>query len=273
MAESTRSRKSAAVARDFVDVLEDMIVKLAANSYCSRNNVVYEVTDDPAIISQYYAICGGMYRNIAMADRWTWCSSDYSKLSRLVVARRGKICLGGVMLTIREADEAWALPIERLGFAIKDLLPELALDKVRHGQIFGFSIMEDCAEEAIAEEIISGIFRTALEVAAAEKVSYVVTQSAYNLARRWQSCGTISDKLNAIATTSINRELPNLEIEDGEYVRWFLTVSDLTALNIAANNKSDNKSGDRYFSQQRDDNEISVNKNITENAAELAELA
>ncbi|MDE3037719.1 MAG: hypothetical protein KGJ21_04625, partial [Pseudomonadota bacterium] len=101
-------------------------------------SVVYEFTDDRALLHQYYHLRETMYRKVFRTDKFVGEEDLHDKISHILVARRGKLVVGGCRLTIRDGDEDFLLPMETPDFRLRRLFKELSLNKLRHSEVSRF---------------------------------------------------------------------------------------------------------------------------------------
>ncbi|MDE3060927.1 MAG: hypothetical protein KGJ06_07940, partial [Pseudomonadota bacterium] len=67
--------------------------------------IVYEFTNDRALLHQYYRIREIMYRKVFNTEKFVGEEDVHDKVSHILIARRGRLVIGGCRLTVREADE------------------------------------------------------------------------------------------------------------------------------------------------------------------------
>ena len=89
------------------------------------------------------------------------------------IARRGKLCIGGCRLIIREADETFALPMETPDFKLRDVFPNLPLRKLRHGEISRFAVMDDDDDKI---EIMLAISKLIIEKCLSSWIGIYISQ-------------------------------------------------------------------------------------------------
>src|ERR1700761_7681262 len=95
----------------------------------AQEPIVYEFTNDRALLHQYYRLREIMYRKVFKTEKFVGEEDVHDKLSYILIARRGKLCIGGCRLTIREADEDFSLPMEMPDFKLRNGFPNLLLRK------------------------------------------------------------------------------------------------------------------------------------------------
>jgi len=152
--------------------------------------VVYEFTNDRALLHQYYRIRELMYRKVFKTDRFMGEEDVHDKLSHILIARRGKLCVGGCRLTIREADEDFMLPMETSDFRLRNVLPDHPFKKIRHGEISRFAIIDEDEDKM---GVMMALSQLIIEKSIDAELGYVYVKSSLPMARNWrkigQSCG------------------------------------------------------------------------------------
>lgn len=206
----------------FLGTLQSIVVKRIVKPYNKNAGVVYEFTQDKALLHQYFRLREIMYRKMFGTEEFKGEEDFHDKVSYLLIARRGRLCLGGCRLTIREADEKWDLPMESDAFRLRDSFPELNLDRVRHAEISRFAIMEDSGGD---DDIFYGLCKAMYDKVTRSNVSYMFVKSTYLMARNWRF---VANSFGVKTTRIFNDlELPENPIHPD--VKWYLTFSDLTS--------------------------------------------
>jgi hypothetical protein len=205
---------------NFFSTLQTIATKREFNPYAKGEPVVYEFTDDPALLHQYYMLREERYRRVFNLKDFNGGEDHYDKLSHTLIARRGRLCLGGCRLTIREGDETWRLPTEVDDYIFRDLFPELSLDKLRHAEISRFVVMEDSSEE----DVVYGLSKAMYNKVTNSNIHYLFVSSTYSMARNWRM---VSNSFGVKTTRIVNGIHPPDKVL-GEDIKWYLTLSDLT---------------------------------------------
>lgn len=205
---------------NFISALHEIATRRSFNPYAKNEPVVYEFTDDPGLLHQYYRLREDRYRKVFNLNNFNGGADKYDKLSYILIARRGNLCLGGCRLTIREGEETWLLPTEVDEYIFRDLFPELSLDKVRHGEISRFVVMEDSGDE----DITYGLSKAMYNKVTSSNIHYLFVSSTYSMARNWKM---ISNSFGVRTTRIVNGIHPPDRVL-GEDIKWYLTLSDLT---------------------------------------------
>jgi hypothetical protein len=183
--------------------------------------VVYEFTNDRALLHQYYRIREVMYRKVFHTDKFVGQEDVHDKISHILIARRGKLCIGGCRLIIRDGDEDFLLPMETPDFKLREVFPNLPLKKVRHGEISRLAILDDDDNKL---EVMHSLCRLAVEKSIASGLGYIFVKSAASMARNWRKIGQTSCGLkNVRICTEI--EVPENPIHPG--VDWYVILGTL----------------------------------------------
>lgn len=87
--------------------------------------VVYEFSKDKALLHQYYELRHKMYTNMWNLEHFEGGEDFYDSCSEILIARLGKLCVGGARITVKKPDIR--LPMEGDDFNLEALLPEYDL--------------------------------------------------------------------------------------------------------------------------------------------------
>lgn len=221
-----RLYSESSVPQNFLEILQAAILRKISKTSGADEPIVYEFTQDRALLHQYYRLREIMYRKLFNADLFVGEEQIYDKLSHILIARQGKLCVGGCRLTVREADETFALPMEAPDFQLRTLFPEIPLDKVRHGQLSHFAILEGHRDR----NILYALSKIMYEKVINEGVHYVFAKSTLPLARNWR---LIANSFG-VKTTSICQDIKVPENPLNPEVNWYVTLSDLSSYCAAA---------------------------------------
>jgi|CXWL01.1.fsa_nt_gi hypothetical protein len=208
---------------NFLSTLQSIATKRSLNPYAKGEQVTYEFTEDPALLHQYYRIREVRYGETLKSENYNWGEDFHDKLSHILIARRGKLCLGGCRLTIREGDEDWTLPVENDEFNLRKTFPNLHLDRVKHAEISRFVVMEDGG--TANDDIFYGLCKAMYERVVSSDIHYLFAVSSYILARNWRA---IANSFG-VKTTKIVENIHPVEKALGDEVKWYLVLSDLTS--------------------------------------------
>ncbi len=94
----------------------------------------YLETRDPELLSQYADIRESSYQEYLGMEGFDGRLDNYDLISDIVLAVKGNEVLGGARITACDPLHEKILPMEEPGFFLKELLPELRLDKYLYGE-------------------------------------------------------------------------------------------------------------------------------------------
>lgn len=213
------------ISKDFFSVLQNNISKRFEKQYRKDTPVTYEVTNDRALLHQYYILRERMYKikhKKMDLDGYELGEDLYDKLGVVIIARKGNLCLGGVRLIIREGDESWDLPMECDDFKIRNLFPDLKLNSERHAEISRFAVVEDTG----GEDIFLGLCKALYNQVIASDIHYLFVKSTYQLARSWR---LIANNFGA-KNTKIISDVHPVDKTLADDIKWYLVMSDISNL-------------------------------------------
>lgn len=103
-------------------------------------DVVFEHTQDPALMDQYYKIRHKMYTELWNCDAYPPHAIESDHISDIIVARRGNNCVGGARLIIKEPLSNRLLPVEQQdNIDLNNLFPDLCLSSTVYAELSGFT--------------------------------------------------------------------------------------------------------------------------------------
>ncbi|MGE0754501.1 MAG: hypothetical protein AB7L92_05010 [Alphaproteobacteria bacterium] len=208
--------------RNFLEALQEAVLNRVTKPYRGQEPVVYEFTQDRALLHQYYRLREVMYQRMYHAKDLKAEEDLHDKLSHILIARRGNLCLGGCRLTIREGDEMWDLPMETTDFKLRRIFSNLPLLRERHGEISRFAIMEDCGDE----DIFRGLCKVMYDKVVDSEIHYLFAKSTLALARNWR---LIANSFGVKGTRICNEvTVPENPVHPG--LKWYVTASNLSSL-------------------------------------------
>lgn len=198
--------------------VQEALVRKHQRGEKSQEPTVYEYTNDPALLHQYYRLREIMYRRMFNTDKFVGTEDVYDKVSHILIARQGKLCVGGARLTIREPYEDFLLPMESESFKLREQLPDHGLEYCRHGEASRFAILEGFNEQ----EVMYNLSRLLCEKGLHEELRYVFAKSTLPMARNWRKIG------NSIlhVDTQLLRDVKVPENPIHPEVTWYITQFD-----------------------------------------------
>ncbi len=206
---------------NFLPEDEKTLEEALAKRYSSKGSiahepVVYEFTTDRALLHQYYQLREHMYRKAFKTDKFVGQEDVYDKLSHILIARRGKLCVGGMRITVREADEVFDLPMETSGFSLKNALPELDLGMYRHAEISRFAILDSEEDKEILYNMCKVLYDKLLQL----EVDYGFARCTKLMARSWKMFANKFGSIGTHVRDDIN--LPENPLHPD--IQWYLNV-------------------------------------------------
>lgn len=207
---------------NFFETMQTVMANRLAKPYGGNEPIVYEFTNDRAMLHQYYRLRETMYERIHHIDASEMGEDTFDKIGHVLIARRGRLCLGGCRLVVREADEMWPLPLETSDFKLRNIFPNLPLNKIRHGEISRFAVMEDTGQD---ENILYGLCKIMYEKVVDLKIQYLFAKSPKTLARNWR---LIANSLG-VKTARICDNIDVPGDSNTADMKFYIVMSDLSA--------------------------------------------
>lgn len=147
-----------------------------------KEPVTYEFTNDPALLHQYFLIREVMYHRRQFNQQKSLAIQDeHDKISHILIARVGNVCVGGCRLTVREGDEDFPLPLESDGTNLRETFSQLSLRDSRHAELSRFAVFERYSEN----EILLGLSKHMYEKVKSLRIRYVFAHAKLDLAVNW----------------------------------------------------------------------------------------
>jgi len=171
---------------NLLEELQASLVKRFGRAQHQPEPLVFEFTNDRGLLHQYYRLREIMYRKVFNTDKFVGEEDVHDRLSHILIARRGRLCVGGCRLTIREADEDFLLPMENADFKLRNIFPNLPLRKLRQGEISRFAIMDEDEDKL---EIMGLLSQLIIEKCNNSELGYVFLKSSLPMARNWRKIG------------------------------------------------------------------------------------
>ncbi len=212
----------------FLGTLQTAVTNRTIQPYGNKEPITFEFSQDKALLHQYYRLREIMYRvkhnKDFDLDDYDLGEDFYDKIGHILIARRGNLCLGGCRLIVREGDENWALPMESdsVNFNLRESMPDLPLDKVRHAEISRFAVMEDCGND----DVFAGLCKIMYDKVISADIRYLFVKSPYKMARSWRF---IANNFG-VKTTKIIEGIHPIDKTLSSEIKWYLVASDLSSL-------------------------------------------
>ncbi|MBL0319319.1 MAG: GNAT family N-acetyltransferase [Alphaproteobacteria bacterium] len=94
-------------------------------------DLIIEITDNQDFINQYFVLREQCYKQDLGLKNFSGGCDAFDNKGTIAIARLGHIVIGGSRLVVSLINNPCILPLEEDGFMVKDLFPELELN--RHG--------------------------------------------------------------------------------------------------------------------------------------------
>jgi len=169
-------------------------------SSLANEPVIYEFTNDKALLHQYYRLRVQMYRKVLGVNDFDEREDPYDKISHILIARKGKLCIGGCRLTVCEKGENLQLPMENEEFKLKNVLPELNLDQHIYAEAGRFAVLEDHNSYEVLTMLATLLMKKGIELGA----EYCFARSEVAMARNWRKIVNNSVVLTAEILKHVN---------------------------------------------------------------------
>lgn len=104
-------------------------------------HVVFEITNDPDLLEQYYKLREESYREVLLLPEFSGVEEELDRNSDILIARIGDRCLGGIRIC--GSDNMDLLPLEQSGDDLTSQMPHLGLDNVGYCQWMRLTLRPD----------------------------------------------------------------------------------------------------------------------------------
>jgi hypothetical protein len=129
-------------------------------AYDNNNQAItFEFTHDAALVREYTAIYEREFKLHHNVPQYHTVEDDHHKRAFVLIARRGKQCIGGARLSVRTPDAPHPLPIEMDGFTLQEHFPRLRGSKARYGQIGRICLLPDFRGGKITRMMLGQLYR------------------------------------------------------------------------------------------------------------------
>lgn len=207
--------------KNFLENAQDALIRRFSRPAKEVEPVVFEFTNDKALLHQYYRLRDQTFGRDNFHSDGSGGADMHDKISEILVARRGKLLIGACRLTIREGDESFLLPIETESFKLREVFPNIPLNKERHATISKFAILEEHRQYEVMYELCRIVYERAITL----DVHYVFSRTTPVLARNWRKIAHIVGATNTRICTEV--EVPPIPNFDEKACLVFFDLSDL----------------------------------------------
>ncbi len=144
--------------------------------------VVYELTDDPGYLHQYYRLREQMFISVWGLKEFSGLKDEYDDESDIMVARVGNQVIGGCRLTFSTPNDRKHLPMEKQDFILEEQFPELPLYDLKFAEISRMAILPEYQNSIVMLELS----RQLLKRGAEKKARFAFTLAPVPLARNYR---------------------------------------------------------------------------------------
>jgi len=164
------------------DFSESYLARRMMRSAKKPAQAVYEFTNDPGLLHQYYRLREDMFISVWGLKNFSGEKEHFDDLSHIMVARQGLQCIAGGRLTISTPFNHQAMPMEKDDFKLKELMPDLNLAQRSYGEFSRLAILPEFRAGLVFPEIARRFIRRAI----AEGVEYACNIAPQPLARSYR---------------------------------------------------------------------------------------
>ena len=199
---------------------ESALIGRVARTFKPREPLVYEFTNDTALLHQYYVMRARMYQVKHGICDFKPEPDAFDPISHILVVRRGNKVIAGCRLTVRHPGDAFALPIEEAtGIDLRTALSDYCLADVTHAEMSRFAITLDTSDLTIIRQMIEITLNKAIDLG----VVYGFARSPITLSRIWRMMMNNSGK----ATAYISENLATRVSDDTHDVKLYLNICEV----------------------------------------------
>lgn len=170
-----------------VELSGDFLTRKFSRPQKQPEAVIYEMTDDPGYLHQYFRLREEMFIHVWGLENFTGRKDNYDGLSDIMIARRGNHVLGGCRLTFHNAHASNRLPMEKDDFILADHLPELPLADATYVEISRMAILPEFQNSVVMLELSRQLLKRGAEM----KANYAFTLAPVPLARNYRKAASL----------------------------------------------------------------------------------
>jgi len=181
--------------------------------------ITYEFTRDPALLHQYYRLREQMFISVWGLKHFDGSKDAFDEVYETLIARQGRLCVGGVRFTFSTPNKPTPLPLEHSGLKIRELFPELDLDNNIYGECGRFAMLPEFRNRETSHQMLHFIAEQHIR----HKAAYGFWLAPYVAARSYRQTFA-SLGINCKIRTDI--EVP--DSDDYEGIKMYVGVIDFT---------------------------------------------
>jgi len=124
--------------------------------------LTFEFTRDPALLHQYRNLYESECRVVFEIPQFRDAEEEYNHKSYILIARQGKLCVGGGRLTVSTPRKPQSLPLEINNFRLRDHFPSLEQKQMRYGELSRLVLLPEFRTGSITRQLFRGMYRKSL---------------------------------------------------------------------------------------------------------------
>jgi hypothetical protein len=199
------------------DISEVFLTKKFNRPSKTDAQITYEITDDPALLHQYYLLRNKMFIDTWGLQNFSGMKDEFDDNSHVVIAHIDRLCIGGCRLTYKRPYSNDILPMEKNGFLLVDTVPDIPIDDALCAEWSRMSILPEYQNSVVIVEIT----RKLIEHSIKTKANFTFWLSPMTLARNYRKVIGLFG-LNM----EIRRDVVIPDCESFEGVKMFLSLVD-----------------------------------------------
>lgn len=181
--------------------------------------VEYQFSTDPALLHQYYHLRTRMFISVWGLKDFDAAEDFYDPISDILIARQGKLCVGGARLTFSYPGKRVVMPMEAAGFQLSELLPELDLEHRSYGECSRMAVLPEFRTKEMAFQLRYQLIKQCLR----RNADYAFWIAPLPQARNYrQTC------VNLGLGCSIRTDVTVPDREEYEGIKMYLVLLDFT---------------------------------------------
>lgn len=115
------------------------------------NDIVYEETQSLLYLQQYYDLRENVFKKVWNLENYSGQPDEYDAISDIIIARKGKKCIGGARITVSTPENRILLPMEGDDFLLREQANDafqkefqnLDLTKIKYGEISRLALLQN----------------------------------------------------------------------------------------------------------------------------------
>lgn len=124
--------------------------------------IVYELSNDPFLLSQYYKIREACFRTELGLSLFDGGEDQHDVPGQILIIREGDVCLGGVRVSGCLPEEFGWLPVENPEFQLRDACSDFLLQSDGYCQWSRLAIRPECRNRVDVLHLCEKLIETAL---------------------------------------------------------------------------------------------------------------